>query len=204
MRAAPARVTIRSFLLLTASCFLFIGERRRRVHGLSVIHLARRGHAGEATWPSTNNGAILEWSKVDWVYEEELETRSNYFWSPDSTHIAYLQMDEGNVPESSNHLIGFRFIRQSISSGIRSRAIPIPRVRVGVGQRWARTVNSLCRVRACVQERRRLHSSIRMGRPEDGLGRDADARPQASQYFYYCRRRNRAIKRSIQREAGGR
>jgi len=30
---------------------------------------------------------------------EELETRSNYSWSPDSLHLAYLQMDESAVPE---------------------------------------------------------------------------------------------------------
>ena len=41
---------------------------------------------------STLNG------EVDWVYLEELETRSNYFWSPDSSRIAYLQMDEEAVP----------------------------------------------------------------------------------------------------------
>jgi dipeptidyl-peptidase-4 len=37
--------------------------------------------------------------EVDWVYLEELDVRSNYFWSPDSTEIAYLQMDERAVPE---------------------------------------------------------------------------------------------------------
>ena len=37
--------------------------------------------------------------EVDWVYEEELDVRSNYFWSPDSRHIAYLEMDESEVPE---------------------------------------------------------------------------------------------------------
>lgn len=37
--------------------------------------------------------------EVDWVYEEELDTRSNYFWAPDSHHIAYLQMNEALVPE---------------------------------------------------------------------------------------------------------
>ncbi|HEY0796805.1 MAG TPA: DPP IV N-terminal domain-containing protein [Acidisarcina sp.] len=37
--------------------------------------------------------------EVDWVYEEELAVHSNYFWSPDSRRIAYLQMDESNVPE---------------------------------------------------------------------------------------------------------
>jgi dipeptidyl-peptidase 4 len=37
--------------------------------------------------------------EVDWVYEEELAVRSNYFWAPDSKHIAYLQMNETQVPE---------------------------------------------------------------------------------------------------------
>jgi len=37
--------------------------------------------------------------EVDWVYEEELEVRSNYFWSPDSRRVAYLQMNERSVPE---------------------------------------------------------------------------------------------------------
>ena len=36
--------------------------------------------------------------EVDWVYSEELSVRSNYFWSPDSKEIAYLQMDEKLVP----------------------------------------------------------------------------------------------------------
>ncbi len=36
--------------------------------------------------------------EVDWVYEEELYTRSNYFWSPDGRQIAFLQMNEKQVP----------------------------------------------------------------------------------------------------------
>jgi dipeptidyl-peptidase-4 len=36
--------------------------------------------------------------EVDWVYAEELDVRSNYFWSPDSRQIAFLQMDETRVP----------------------------------------------------------------------------------------------------------
>jgi dipeptidyl-peptidase-4 len=36
--------------------------------------------------------------EVDWVYAEELDVRSNYFWSPDGEHIAFLQMDEKPVP----------------------------------------------------------------------------------------------------------
>jgi len=36
--------------------------------------------------------------EVDWVYEEELYSRSNYFWSPDGKQIAFLQMNEKPVP----------------------------------------------------------------------------------------------------------
>lgn len=36
--------------------------------------------------------------EVDWVYEEELYTRSNYFWSPNGKQIVFLQMDEKDVP----------------------------------------------------------------------------------------------------------
>jgi dipeptidyl-peptidase-4 len=36
--------------------------------------------------------------EVDWIYEEELYTRSNYFWSPDGRQIAFLQMNEKDVP----------------------------------------------------------------------------------------------------------
>jgi dipeptidyl-peptidase-4 len=36
--------------------------------------------------------------EVDWVYAEELSVRSNYFWSPDSKEIVFLQMNEKQVP----------------------------------------------------------------------------------------------------------
>ncbi len=36
--------------------------------------------------------------EVDWVYAEELNVRSNYFWSPDGREILFLQMDETRVP----------------------------------------------------------------------------------------------------------
>jgi len=36
--------------------------------------------------------------EVDWVYAEELDVRSNYFWSPDSKEIVFLQMNETPVP----------------------------------------------------------------------------------------------------------
>ena len=36
--------------------------------------------------------------EVDWVYEEELDVRSNYFWSPDGGRILFMQMNEARVP----------------------------------------------------------------------------------------------------------
>jgi dipeptidyl-peptidase-4 len=36
--------------------------------------------------------------EVDWVYAEELDVRSNYFWEPNGKHIAFMQMNEGRVP----------------------------------------------------------------------------------------------------------
>lgn len=45
----------------------------------------------------TDTNAVLN-GEVDWVYLEELSVRSNYFWSPDSSKIAYLQMNEDAVP----------------------------------------------------------------------------------------------------------
>jgi dipeptidyl-peptidase-4 len=35
---------------------------------------------------------------IDWVYTEELDVRSNYFWSPDSKQLVFLHMDETKVP----------------------------------------------------------------------------------------------------------
>jgi dipeptidyl-peptidase 4 len=44
-----------------------------------------------------DNDNILS-GEVDWVYAEELEVRSNYFWSPEGRDILFLQMNETNVP----------------------------------------------------------------------------------------------------------
>jgi dipeptidyl-peptidase-4 len=47
---------------------------------------------------TTHDDTLLN-GVVDWVYLEELDARSNYFWSPDSREIAYLQMNEASVPQ---------------------------------------------------------------------------------------------------------
>ena len=65
-----------------------------RKHNLYVQSVSG-GHEKQLT--SDKDGNILN-GEVDWVYEEELDVRSNYFWSPDSTQIVFLQMDETRVP----------------------------------------------------------------------------------------------------------
>jgi dipeptidyl-peptidase-4 len=35
--------------------------------------------------------------KLDWLYPEELSNRTAYWWSPDSSHVAYFEMDERPV-----------------------------------------------------------------------------------------------------------
>ena len=39
--------------------------------------------------------------ELDWVYPEELEISTAYWWAPDSSAIAYLEMDESKVNEIS-------------------------------------------------------------------------------------------------------
>jgi dipeptidyl-peptidase-4 len=68
-----------------------------RNHGLAVVPLRQSG-TPTVTVAASPNPAILN-GEVDWVYAEELDTKSNYFWSPDSRNLAFLQMIEENVPE---------------------------------------------------------------------------------------------------------
>jgi len=68
-----------------------------RDHGLAMVRLKDPGMSA-AILASSPNQPVLN-GEVDWVYEEELEVRSNYFWSPDSKSVAFLQMNEGNVPQ---------------------------------------------------------------------------------------------------------
>ena len=55
--------------------------------------------SGRAERKLTRSSASVWNGEVDWLYQEELDVRSNYFWGPDARHIAYLQMDESAVPE---------------------------------------------------------------------------------------------------------
>ena len=65
-----------------------------REHDL-YVHDIRRGHEETLTRDGDDN--LLN-GEVDWVYREELYSRSNYFWSPDGKSIAFLEMNENEVP----------------------------------------------------------------------------------------------------------
>jgi len=53
---------------------------------------------GEARRLTKGGTETLLNGALDWVYPEELDVRSGYFWSPDSKNIAFLQLDESPVP----------------------------------------------------------------------------------------------------------
>ena len=66
-------------------------------HNLIVVDLTQqRTHTLTTDGsPRIRNGIL------DWVYQEEIYGRGNfrgYWWSPDSTHIAYLRLDDREVP----------------------------------------------------------------------------------------------------------
>ncbi len=44
------------------------------------------------------NKIILN-GRFDWVYQEELDGKQGWEWSPDSKHIAFYRLDQSNVPE---------------------------------------------------------------------------------------------------------
>lgn len=66
-------------------------------HGLAVVHLKDPGTPTTMVAAAPNETTLN--GEVDWVYEEELDVRSNYFWSPDSKALAFLQADESEVPQ---------------------------------------------------------------------------------------------------------
>ncbi len=61
------------------------------------LYLRRLDKDRERQLTHDQDEAVLN-GEVDWVYAEELEVRSNYFWSPSGSHIAFLQMNETPVP----------------------------------------------------------------------------------------------------------
>ena len=50
---------------------------------------------------TTGGTEALRKGELDWVYPEELEIATAYWWSPDSSTVAYLEMDESKVTQFS-------------------------------------------------------------------------------------------------------
>ena len=66
----------------------------RRQHDIYVLDLADKKEVR-----LTSNGSDTLWNgELDWVYPEELALGTAFWWSPDSTRIAYLQFDVSREP----------------------------------------------------------------------------------------------------------
>ena len=52
---------------------------------------------GQAKALTTGGSEEILKGKLDWVYPEELDSRTAYWWSPDSSKLAYYEMDERPV-----------------------------------------------------------------------------------------------------------
>ena len=70
-----------------------------RKHNLYVRQLTGDGKEAQLTSTNPDDDDNILNGEVDWVYEEELDVRSNYFWAPDGKHIIYMQMNETAVPD---------------------------------------------------------------------------------------------------------
>lgn len=66
-----------------------------RNHNLWLVNLAD-GKERAITQGGTEE---IRKGELDWVYPEELEIKAAYWWSPDSSTIAYLEMDERKVSQ---------------------------------------------------------------------------------------------------------
>lgn len=86
---------------------------------------------GEEHQLTKDGGEELLNGEVDWVYEEELYSRSNYFWSPNGKHIVFLQMNEKPVP--SYPITGFMGVHVELDhQKYPQPGDPNPLVRLGV------------------------------------------------------------------------
>jgi len=64
-----------------------------RSHNLWIVGIAD----GKERALTTGGSEEIRRGELDWVYPEELEITTAYWWAPDSSAIAYLEMDERKV-----------------------------------------------------------------------------------------------------------
>lgn len=96
---------------------------------------------------TTDGGSKIYNGRLDWVYQEELYGRGNfeaYWWSPDSTALAYLRIDESPVHEYT--VVDHIPYHQTLEvTGYPLAGDPNPIVKLGVvnaaggGTRWIDT-----------------------------------------------------------------
>jgi dipeptidyl-peptidase 4 len=99
----------------------------RRGHDLYTLTIASR----EIVRLTDDGSATLLNGELDWVYPEELDLGTAYWWSPDSKRIAYMQFDiahEFVYPQTA--LTGLRAIAEP--ERYPQAGTPNPDVRVGV------------------------------------------------------------------------
>ena len=103
-----------------------------RGHNLGVVDIA----AQRETMLTTDGSQEILNGKLDWLYQEEIYGRGRfrgYWWSPDSTRLAFLQLDERPVPEYTvvDH-IPYRPILEV--TDYPKAGDPNPKVRVGISR----------------------------------------------------------------------
>jgi dipeptidyl-peptidase-4 len=69
-----------------------------RDHNIFVLEYSRRDLSGSIKLTTGGTEEIRK-GELDWVYPEELEIKTAYWWAPDSSAIAYLEMDERKVSQ---------------------------------------------------------------------------------------------------------
>ena len=86
------------------------------------------GEARQLTFGATE---LVLHGDLDWVYPEEFALRSGYHWSPDSRRIAFLELDQTEVPSYPiSNLLG---VQPTVDNQRYPKAgDPNPRARVGI------------------------------------------------------------------------
>ena len=127
------------------------GERLAYLRGHNLyVRPVKGGPEKQLTQPPSDEqkkDALLN-GEVDWVYAEELDVRSNYFWSPNGKDIAYLQMEESKVP--SYPITNYATVHATVDmEKYPQPGDPNPTVRIGVvsssggGTKWIKLGDDL-------------------------------------------------------------
>jgi len=103
LKTQQVRVLLAGQLAITDVKFSPDGKQVSYVSGHN-LHLISLSEGNDRTLTTGGTEEVRK-GELDWVYPEELDLKTAYWWSPDSTKIAFLQMDERKV--SKYHLVDF-------------------------------------------------------------------------------------------------